>query len=85
VNQVFIFAGYGLVESLGSGVTDATAGQRVVCIPSREWSALDGVGTWQQYLKVPRGNLLCIPDSISDQAAAQFAVRIPGDLSSRCH
>jgi NADPH:quinone reductase-like Zn-dependent oxidoreductase len=41
-------AGVGTVQACGDAVKGLKPGQRVVCIPSRTWSALDGSGTWQQ-------------------------------------
>lgn len=35
----------------------------------------DGHGTWQSYMVAPEANLEGVPDGISDQDAAQFAVR----------
>ncbi len=35
----------------------------------------DGNGTWQSFMVAPEANLEAVPDSISDQDGAQFAVR----------
>ena len=67
-------AGLGTVERCGPHADKFSIGQRVVCIPSKAWSALDGSGTWQQAMLVPQDNLYPVPDSVPDQDAAQFAV-----------
>jgi D-arabinose 1-dehydrogenase-like Zn-dependent alcohol dehydrogenase len=67
-------AGLGIVERCGPQATKFGAGQRVVCVPSQAWSALDGSGTWQQAMLVPQDNLYPVPEDVSDQDAAQFAV-----------
>ena len=36
------------MEECGDEATAFQPGQRVVCVPSQAWSALDGSGTWQQ-------------------------------------
>ncbi|CAL8463669.1 g3203 [Coccomyxa elongata] len=66
--------GVGVVQACGSNVKGLKPGQRVVCIPSKAWSALDGSGTWQQVMSVPWGNLYPVPDDVTDEQAAQFAV-----------
>lgn len=43
-----VCTGLGLVEECGAEATRFQPGQRVVCVPSQAWSALDGSGTWQQ-------------------------------------
>lgn len=40
--------GLGIVDRCGPQVNNFEPGQRVVCVPSTAWSALDGSGTWQQ-------------------------------------
>ena len=35
----------------------------------------DGNGTWQSFMVAPEANLEAVPDGISDQDGAQFAVR----------
>ena len=59
------------MESNGEGASQFNKGQRVV---SGNWGAYDGNGTWQQYLVVPESSLIAVPDSISDEVAAQFLV-----------
>lgn len=124
-------AGVGTIidgHSSSSCLRELRAGDRVVCVPNREWSALDGNGTWQQvacpphpskfflwsrlsvmlvtggHVKtliamhiciaavdiacsdwvsgvllqmsyVPERNLYPVPDGVTDEEAAQFAVR----------
>lgn len=63
--------GVGVVEAAGPGATKFTAGQRVVACP---WPTKTGNGTWQQLCVVPESLLLAVPDSVSDEAAAQFLV-----------
>lgn len=58
--------GTGRVETLGAGVTDVEVGQRVVL--------LGGIGTWQEYVKVPAADLFPVPDGVSDEDAAQLFV-----------
>ena len=60
-----------LHEAAGPGATKFTAGQRVVACP---WPTKTGNGTWQQLCAVPESLLLAVPDSVSDEAAAQFLV-----------
>ena len=62
------------MERCGTHATSLRVGQRVVCIPSQAWSALDGSGTWQQAMLAPEENLYPVPDDVPDQDAAQFAV-----------
>ena len=42
------------MEECGKQATKFRAGQRVVCVPSKAWSALDGSGTWQQAWHPPQ-------------------------------
>ena len=58
--------GVGRVDAMGAGV-DMPVGQRMV--------TLAGVpGTWAEAIVVPVGRLLSVPDSMTDQTAAQFLV-----------
>ncbi len=41
------------MEECGPEVTRFKTGQRVVCVPSKAWSALDGSGSWQQAWRLP--------------------------------
>ena len=57
--EVDDLAGLGVVEECGPEVKRFQAGQRVVCVPSKAWSTLDGSGSWQQV----RGLLLRLCNS----------------------
>jgi trans-2-enoyl-CoA reductase len=48
------------------------AGQRVV--PLTALTAQAGEGSWQEYVSLKEDLAIPIPDSISDEAAAQFVV-----------
>lgn len=58
--------GMGEVAAVGAGVQNVQTGQRVI--------PLAVPGTWQEYIVVGSAQLLPVPDSISDQTAAQFVV-----------
>ncbi len=58
--------GMGEVAAVGDGVKHLRPGQRVI--------PLGVQGTWQDYLLASSAQLIPIPDSISDQTAAQFVV-----------
>lgn len=58
--------GMGEVAALGDGVKNFRAGQRVI--------PLGVAGTWQEYLLAESAQLMPVPDSLSDQTAAQFVV-----------
>jgi NADPH:quinone reductase len=58
--------GMGEVAALGEGVKNLRVGQRVI--------PLGVAGTWQEYLLAESTQLIPVPDSISDQTAAQFIV-----------
>lgn len=58
--------GMGEVISVGEGVTHLRPGQRVI--------PLGVQGTWQEYILAPSAQLIPVPDSVSDQTAAQFVV-----------
>jgi NADPH:quinone reductase-like Zn-dependent oxidoreductase len=58
--------GMGEVAELGEGVTHLSAGQRVI--------PLGVAGTWAEFIVAPATQLIPVPDSVSDQAAAQFVV-----------
>ncbi len=68
----------GRVEQSGPGASKYAPGTRVVAVP---WGTLDGEGTWQQYAVVPEAALLPVPDSLPDEAAAQFLIN-PGEHSA---
>eukprot|EP00891_Asterochloris_glomerata_P005555 jgi/Astpho2/5555/Aster-02815 len=61
--------GYGVVQS--DNGKKFKKGQRVVAAP---WNHFAGAGTWQQYVNVPEESLVAVPDSVSDEAAAQFLI-----------
>ena len=52
------------VDALGEGVTGITIGQRV--------SVASVHGSWAEYFLAPAAGLVPVPDSISDEAAAQL-------------
>ena len=58
--------GMGEVAALGEGVSHLRAGQRVI--------PLGVAGTWQEFIVAPAAQLIPVPDSVSDQTAAQFVV-----------
>jgi NADPH:quinone reductase-like Zn-dependent oxidoreductase len=55
---------------VGEGVTTVAKGQRVVPFVSRERPKAEG--SWQQYVSLRQELVWPVPDSISDEAAAQF-------------
>ncbi|KAI8106698.1 hypothetical protein M9434_001352 [Picochlorum sp. BPE23] len=63
--------GVGVVEDVGEGVS-LSKGQRVVGIPFP--SVEKGNGTWQKYIVAKEDDLFPVPDSISDEHAAQFYI-----------
>jgi NADPH:quinone reductase-like Zn-dependent oxidoreductase len=58
--------GLGVVEALGPDVEGLRPGQRVV--------PLGAQGTWADQLVTPAGNLVAIPDGLSDEMACQVIV-----------
>lgn len=58
--------GMGVIESLGEGVQGFHVGQRV--IPFNSW------GCWQEYLVADASRLLLVPDTVSDEMAAQLII-----------
>ncbi|KAI8908745.1 chaperonin 10-like protein [Powellomyces hirtus] len=64
--------GMGVVTAIGSGVTRAKVGQRVV--PLMLKYAEKGSGTWQEYVTIDQADLVVVPDDISDEYAAQLVV-----------
>jgi NADPH2:quinone reductase len=58
--------GMGEVAEVGEGVGHLRAGQRVI--------PLGVPGTWAEYVVAPAAQLVPVPDSVSDQTAAQFVV-----------
>jgi NADPH:quinone reductase-like Zn-dependent oxidoreductase len=59
------FEGYGIVEEAGAGV-DLETGARVAFFPGR--------GAWSEKAIVPAEYVTAIPDTVSDEAAAQLHV-----------
>ncbi|KAK9840389.1 hypothetical protein WJX74_009098 [Apatococcus lobatus] len=62
------FEGLGIVEQPAAGSEKFEKGQRVVGL------SFAGPGAWQQYVAVPESQLIAVPASVSDEAAAQFYV-----------
>ncbi|MFB5675843.1 zinc-binding dehydrogenase [Paenibacillus terreus] len=64
----------GIVEEVGQGVANVTPGDRVLIdphIPGKGALGEDTTGGLAEYVKVPAGNLIPLPDNISfDEAAA---------------
>ena len=58
--------GMGEVAGVGEGVTHLSAGQRVI--------PLGVAGTWQEFVVAPAERVMPVPDSVTDQTAAQFVV-----------
>lgn len=65
--------GYGVVHLVGDGVAKFKVGDRVVPFM---WEGLlhGGGGSWQEYVCVRENMLTAVPDSISDEVAAQFII-----------
>jgi NADPH2:quinone reductase len=59
--------GVGRIDALGAGVTGIPPGRRVVPMTGTP-------GTWAEHYVAPADRLLPVPDSISDESAAQFLV-----------
>lgn len=72
-------AGLGVVEECGDQATSFQAGQRVVCVPSKAWSALDGSGTWQQACRPPQSH-----HSACSQAASAPALSLVSAVCLTC-
>ena len=60
------FEGMGVIESVGSDITDLNVNTRVIPLGVR--------GTWQEYIIAPRNQLIIIPDRLKDESAAQLIV-----------
>jgi NADPH:quinone reductase-like Zn-dependent oxidoreductase len=65
--------GYGKIEEVGEGVTGLSVGQRVVPVLLNDYTPV-GNGSWQEFVAVNQENILPMPDTISDEHAAQFIV-----------
>ncbi|CAK9278515.1 unnamed protein product [Sphagnum jensenii] len=64
--------GFGIVHDIGEGVKTVKKGQRVV--PFLALDPRNVEGSWQQYICVKEELLWAVPDSISDEVAAQFVI-----------
>nr|PNR32063.1 hypothetical protein PHYPA_026188 [Physcomitrium patens] len=64
--------GFGIVHEVGEGVTKVQPGQRVV--PFFTEAGKKGEGSWQQYVSVREDLVWPVPDTISDETAAQFVI-----------
>jgi NADPH:quinone reductase-like Zn-dependent oxidoreductase len=75
--------GSGVVESVGAGVEPSLVGQRVVIDPSIAWGedtrvpgpdfrvlGMPDDGTFAERIRLPRGNVLPVPEHLSDLEAA---------------
>ncbi len=60
------FEAMGVIEAVGEGVAASQVGQRVV--------PLGPPGTWQSHIILDAQQCLPVPDTVSDQTAAQFVV-----------
>ncbi|KAH8945096.1 hypothetical protein BDL97_12G021700 [Sphagnum fallax] len=65
--------GLGIVHEVGEGVTGVVKGQRVVVFFTVE-NLPNGEGSWQEYVSVREDLIWVVPDSISDEDAAQFVI-----------
>lgn len=71
--------GVGIVEANGTGASRFQVGQRVVAAswPGHQHQPPAGgrpFGTFQQYLPVPEGDLLAVPEQLDDETAAQLFI-----------
>ena len=64
-------AGMGVITAVGEGVSAFQPGQRVVGMP---WGNKAGDGSWQQYAVVRESAVVAVPDAVTDEAAAQYAI-----------
>ncbi|KAL3685077.1 hypothetical protein R1sor_003099 [Riccia sorocarpa] len=64
--------GFGIVHSVGEGVSSVKPGQRVVPLMWEEGRA--GNGSWQEYVSLREEMVVPVPDTISDETAAQFVI-----------
>lgn len=63
--------GFGLVHQVGEGVTQFQCGQRVVPLVWLEYGK-HGQGSWQDYVELEAEQVIAVPATVSDEAAAQF-------------
>ena len=59
--------GVGTIDALGPGMSGLEIGQRVIPLGA-------GGGTWSEYILADAARLLPVPETISNQTAAQFVV-----------
>lgn len=57
---------------MGKGVTKLKLGQRVV--PFLLHHGEQGSGSWQEYITIAEDYVWSVPDSVSDETAAQFVI-----------
>ncbi|MCO5562518.1 hypothetical protein L7F22_016145 [Adiantum nelumboides] len=63
--------GFGIVHQVGEGVTQFQCGQRVVPLVWLEYHQ-HGQGSWQDFVELEEEQVIAVPSSVSDEAAAQF-------------
>lgn len=63
--------GVGKVVKNGPGASKFKEGQRVAAAP---WPQFQGRGSWAQYVAIPEKDLILVPESLSDQTAAQIFI-----------
>ncbi|KAH9549254.1 hypothetical protein CY35_10G008300 [Sphagnum magellanicum] len=66
--------GFGHITEVGEGVTKFKVNQRVVPILYWKYYLGKGEGAWQDYVEVAEEDVVHIPDSVSDDAAAQYLI-----------
>ncbi|KXN64914.1 NAD(P)-binding protein, partial [Conidiobolus coronatus NRRL 28638] len=65
------FEGVARVEEVGKDVSRVKVNQRVVILPETAVDYIPAVGTWRTYGVYKQSILFPVPDSVSDEAAAQ--------------
>lgn len=63
--------GVGKVVKNGPGASKFKEGQRVAAAP---WPQFQGRGSWAEYVSIPEKDVILVPDSLSDQTAAQIFI-----------
>eukprot|EP01018_Ginkgo_biloba_P003551 Gb_16896 [translate_table: standard] len=66
--------GVGVVDEVGEGVTSFRVGERVIPVLFWKYYTDKGEGGWQDYVEVAEEDLVRVPDSMSDDVAAQFVI-----------
>lgn len=61
------------IGQVGEGVTEFVVGQRVTPIIFPRYLK-DAQGSWQEYICVKAAYVFALPDSVTDEVAAQFVV-----------